>query len=145
MKKFIKPTPKVHPVEQAVRDFEANSAALSQFIAANEKTFDTFNALVENYNKTNDLARETIKTTNFLTGVYTGPFKYSKAPESIVYDVDKLPLKVKKLKGVVTADNKVIKSLIEAGQITEDEVRNAANTVLGTPRISGPKAIEFKL
>jgi len=145
VKKLVRRSSEVHPVEVAVRDFEAQQRALKEFMAANDRVFDQFNALVDAYNRTLVAAKGQVRDTDALQGVYVGPFTKTKAPESVTFDAAKLPDKIKKLPGVLTADNKVLKALIEGRTVSVDDVRDAMLVTVGTPRVTGPKEIEVKL
>ena len=139
------PKPVQHPVEAAVRDFEGKRDALKQFMAANDATFTTFNHLVDDYNRTVVGAKGAVRTADDLTNVYTGDFSRSKAPESLVFDVAKLPKKVRDMPGVLGVNDKVLKALIEAKQVSMDDIKGAVTIEIGNPRVNGPKEIEVKV
>lgn len=130
----------------AVVKFSRIRRELTEFISDNQHLFDQFFALTDQYNAALASAKEAVRELDPPGPLTVGPFKRGKAPESIEYMASKLPDHVKLLPGVIKKiDVDTLNKLVMDGTISGEMIRDARTSVLGTPRIEGPKEVVVKL
>lgn len=126
--------------------FERARQAVLDHISDNQLIFDRFFALTDQYNASLVEAKEHVRGQVPAGPLTMGPFRRSKAPQSVDYAPGKLPDSVKLLPGVIKKiDNDTIEKLVLDGTISGDQIASAKTIVEGTPKIDGPKEVVVKL
>lgn len=126
--------------------FERARQSLLDHISDNQLIFDRFFALADQYNASLAEAKEHVRGQIPAGPLTVGPFRRSKAPQSVDYAAGKLPDSVKLIPGVIKKiDTEALEKLVMDGTVSGDQVAGAKTMVEGTPKIDGPKEIVVKL
>ncbi|MBT3327793.1 MAG: hypothetical protein HN396_16330 [Gemmatimonadales bacterium] len=129
-----------------IREFQADRIKLLTFIEQNQRLFDKFFDLADQYNGSLVEAKQHVRDHEPDGPVTLGPFRRSKSNPTVTYVPGLVPASVLGMPGVVKSiDTAALEVLVRAGAVNESEVEGARMEKAKTPSVSGPKEVVVKL
>jgi hypothetical protein len=136
-------TSPVDLAEQAVAEFEGKKKILLTFIAENAKTFEIFDRLADDYNVSREAAKDLVRGVGSDSTINIGPFKRIPASKTII-NPQRLPPSMLLVPGVVkSVDRDILLALVDDGKLEHSILDSATDRVAQTPRVSGPREINY--